>query len=385
MFTLVYGGMQAFIAWRACRAFGWTGGRRRLAWGAAVVMTGLPFLVWWVERCNCGLLSAVYAALVYGWMGYAFLLFWLALLAALLGYLLRRFTGWTSRRGFLAAAGVAAGLSLWGVYAAWHPREVHVRIVSPQLPAEMGVLRVVQITDVHLGLTMGPRRLPTILDRVRALRPDVLISTGDLVDGRAHNVSASAPLFAALRPRLGKYAITGNHEYYKGLQDALRFHEAAGFKVLRAESRELFPGVYLAGVDDPGRAGSAAASAPAHLTDSTPLLRDLPQSAFVVFMKHQPIPPPGQADKVDLQLSGHTHGGQIFPFLLLTYLKYDYGPGMHALPGGGQMYVSRGAGTWGPPMRVFAPAEVTLFELVPARLARAQPAGAQIGSPFSSR
>jgi len=369
MFTLIYGGMQALLAWHACRAFTWSGAKRMLVWLWAAAMTVMPFGVWAVERCDCGWLASLYALLAFGWMGFAFLLFWLVLLASLLGLWLRRWRWWSIRRGFTASATLAACLAAWGVYAALHPRDIHIRIVSPQLPVEMGVLRVVHLTDVHLGLTMGPRRLTAILDQVRALQPDVLVSTGDLVDGRAHNVKGTAPLFAAVQPRLGKFAITGNHEFYKRVEDALQFHEAAGFKVLRAASHELFPGVYLAGVDDPGRAGSVTAAAPAHLVDPTPLLRGLPAEAFVLFLQHQPIPPKQEIEKVDLQVSGHTHGGQIFPFLLFTYLRYEHGPGLHQLPGGGQMYVSRGAGAWGPPIRVFAPAEVTLFELVPAALA----------------
>jgi hypothetical protein len=101
-------------------------------------------------------------------------------------------------------------------------------------------------------------------------------------------------------------------------------------------------------------------------TDDVALIQGLPGEKFVLFMKHQPVVPSASVEKIDLQLSGHTHGGQIFPFYWLTRLRYPLGLGLHTFQGGGSLYVTRGTGTWGPPMRVLAPAEITLIELVPA-------------------
>jgi predicted MPP superfamily phosphohydrolase len=149
---------------------------------------------------------------------------------------------------------------------------------------------------------------------------------------------------------------------------SLAFHEQAGFRSLRGEAVEALPGLLIAGVDDPGRGGPGVVSPRGNdTTDDAALLTGLPEGKFVLFLKHQPLVPGLGAERVDLQLSGHTHGGQIYPFFWLTKLRYALGPGLHALPGGGGLYVSRGSGTWGPPMRVLAPAEITLIELVPAK------------------
>lgn len=372
VFLLVYGGLQAYVARKAVVAFGLRGRARLATWAWAGFMTLGPLLLWPLEHCECRLLVGALAAVVYGWMGASFLFFWLALVLDAWGLAARvfRLPVPSPRQGFLGVAVTVAALSAHGVHEALNPRVERLEIVTGQLPPDMGRLRIALVSDVHLGVTMGPRRLPTILEPLRALDPDILISTGDMVDGGALHLEGAAARFAALRPRFGKYAVMGNHEQYRGLGLSLAFHEQAGFRSLRGEALEVLPGLVIAGVDDPGRGGpGVAAPGGADTTDDLALLRALPRDKFVLFLKHQPVVPdlgdaPG-GSPVDLQLSGHTHGGQIYPFYWLTRLRYPLGPGLHALPGGGHLYVSRGSGTWGPPMRVLAPAEITLIELVP--------------------
>jgi hypothetical protein len=326
-------------------------------------------LLWPLEHCDCRVLVGTFAALVYGWMGASFLFFWLALAVDVWRLPARIFhlPVLTPRHAFLGAAAAVAALSAYGIHEALNPRVERLEIVTAQLPPDTGRVRIVLISDVHLGVTMGPRRLPTILEQVKALDPDILISTGDMVDGSALHLEGSAARFAAIQPRYGKYAVMGNHEQYRGLAQSLAFHEQAGFRSLRGEAVEVLPGLVIAGVDDPGR-GAPGVVLPGGVdtTDDGALLPALPEGKFVLFLKHQPLLARQGMERVDLQLSGHTHGGQIYPFVWLTRLRYDFGPGLHELPGGGRLYVSRGSGTWGPPMRVLAPAEITLIELVPA-------------------
>lgn len=370
VFILVYGGLQAYVAHKAVAVFGLTG-RRRLAMGAWVgFMAVAPLLLWPLERCECRLLVGTLAAVVYGWMGASFLFFCLGLVVDFWRLPARIFhlPVPAPRHAFLGVVAAVATLSAYGVHEALNPRVERLEIVTGKLPPDTGPIRIALISDVHLGVTMGPRRLPTVLEPLRALDPDILISLGDLVDGGAVHLEGSAARFAGLQPRYGKYAVLGNHEQYRGLGLSLAFHEQAGFRVLRGEAVEVLPGLMLAGVDDPGRGGPGVAS-PGGMdsTDDGAALAKLPQGKFVIFLKHQPVAPRQGLERVDLQLSGHTHGGQIFPFYWLTRLRYDYGPGLHELPGGGRLYLSRGTGTWGPPMRVGAPGEITLIELVPAR------------------
>lgn len=370
VFILVYGGLQAYVMHKAVAAFGLTGRKRLAAWAWAGLMTLAPMLLWPLEHCDCRLLVGTIAAIVYGWMGASFLFFWLGLLVDVWRLLSRPFhlPVPSPRHAFLGVVIAVVTLSAYGVHEALNPRVEHLVIPTDKLPPDTGPLRIALISDVHLGVTMGPRRLPTLLEPLKALDPDILISTGDMVDGSAVHLEGSAASFAAIHPRYGKYAVIGNHEQYRGLDMSLAFHEQAGFRVLRGEAVEVLPGLLIAGVDDPGRGGPGVMSPRGNdTTDDGALLTGLPAGKFVIFLKHQPLPPKLGAERVDLQLSGHTHGGQIYPFYWLTKLRYTLGSGLHGLPGGGQLYVSRGSGTWGPPMRVLAPAEITLIELVPAR------------------
>jgi predicted MPP superfamily phosphohydrolase len=149
--------------------------------------------------------------------------------------------------------------------------------------------------------------------------------------------------------------VTGNHEYYAGLDQSLAFLERSGFRLLRGETVTVGDRITLAGVDDP-----TGGSAP----DEAALLKKEPRTRFTVLLKHRPRVNSEAVSLFDLQLSGHAHRGQIFPFNLLTGLEYPMQNGLYELPGNGYLYTSRGTGTWGPPMRILSPPEMTLFEIV---------------------
>jgi len=260
---------------------------------------------------------------------------------------------------------LSLGLTLivvaYGVFAATQPRIERVTLRTQKLPAGQPPLRIALVSDVHLGALVGKRALRRILARLETLKPDLLLSCGDLVDGQADRLGRLIPKLSAIQPPLGKYAVTGNHEYYVGLEHALDFHARAGFRVLRAEAVEVSPTLSLVGVDDPtGRRFGQPDTC-----DEGPALRSVSSGRYTILLKHQPVITPDGSPRADLQLSGHVHQGQIFPFNLFVRLVYRNPTGLSPLPGGGQLYVSRGTGTWGPPMRVLAPGEITLIELSP--------------------
>ncbi len=358
VFFLLYGGIQAYMAHAVDHAFALTGPARLLIWLIALSMALSPTLLWLLERHPAvRSLSVSVAWVVFGWMGYAFLFFWLGLAFDVYG-LGARITGLpvpAPRPELLGLSAAVLAVCLYGFHSARHPRVERVSIRTGKLPADSPGLRIALISDVHLGMLIGRRRLERILAQVEALKPDVLVSAGDLVDAQAHYLDGLSSRLAAFRPRLGKFAVTGNHERYAGLDHALDFHERAGFRLLRGESAQV-GGVVLAGVDDP-----AALAGP---VDETRLLAGITADRFVVLLKHQPRVNPSA--RFDLQLSGHTHRGQVFPFGLLVKRVYPMIEGLHDLPGGRRLYVSRGTGTWGPPIRVLAPAEITLIELTVA-------------------
>lgn len=366
LFFLLYGAVQFYCAHKTSRGMGLTGVGRWLAYLFALTMTFGPLLVWQVERLETYQQVAVYAAwAVYGWMGFSFLFFSVGLLfdayagVARLGSLPRLEPAGV----FIVLTLLAAGLWIMGFHSAWTPRVEHIVIRSEKIPAKSDGLRIVQISDVHLGVLIRQKRLDEILSRVRALNPDILVSTGDLVDAQAHHLNGLSDKIADFEPRLGKFAINGNHESYVGLEHAQAFHERAGFKMLRGSHAEV-AGIVLAGVDDPAvfnpHWSGREPAAPPELNEPA-MLRRIDPDRFIVLLKHQPRIDPGS--RFDLQLSGHTHAGQIYPFRHLVRLVYPMIEGLHALNNGGRLYVNRGTGTWGPPIRVFAPPEITLIEL----------------------
>jgi hypothetical protein len=186
------------------------------------------------------------------------------------------------------------------------------------------------------------------------------VSTGDLVDGELDSVEGLAEILRGIPAPRGKIAVLGNHEYYAGIDRSIAFTRKSGFTLLRDESVTIDDAVRIAGVDDPagaryGRAGGTSEAA---------LLGNRPDGRFTLLLKHRPQLDPATGGKFDLQLSGHTHHGQLFPFRLLTRLAYPLLGGTHSVPGGGILHVSRGTGTWGPPMRFLAPPEITVVDIV---------------------
>ena len=254
-----------------------------------------------------------------------------------------------------------------GIYArmaAIDIRTEHVIIETPKIPEEMGRFRIVQISDVHLGLIVGERRLSRILDAVRAAKPDILVSTGDLLDGQIDGTKILATEFQKINPPYGKVAVNGNHEYYVGVRMARDFCKAAGFTLLENKTFNI-PGVAaIVGVDDPaaGRFGLST-----KITEKQ-LLSGLPKDRFVLLLKHRPTLAPDSKGLFDLQLSGHTHKGQIFPFTLIIKMLYPIDAGLLELGNDSYLYVNPGSGTWGPPMRFLAPPEVTVIDLVHGKL-----------------
>ncbi|MDD3813539.1 MAG: metallophosphoesterase [Desulfocapsaceae bacterium] len=250
----------------------------------------------------------------------------------------------------------------YGLFEAANIHLEHIEIASPKIPKNRGRIRIAQISDVHLGLIIGEERLNRIITRIKEANPDILVSTGDLVDGQLNHLTTEARLLAAVKPPLGKIAITGNHEFIAGLQDALDFTEKSGFTMLRHQGM-VIDGINVVGVDDP----AAKSWGKEHAKSERDLLLAQPRGNFTVLLKHRPDINPDSLGLFDLQLSGHTHKGQIFPFNLLTWLFYPQRAGQLTILNNGLLYPSRGTGTWGPPIRFLAPPEVTIIDLVPRR------------------
>jgi predicted MPP superfamily phosphohydrolase len=306
-------------------------------------------------------LAIVVAWTSYTWMGFVFLFFFVSLSIQFIAFINqvvsaspRSETQLTLTELFAIALGLSLGLSIYALWRAAWPRLVRISLQSPRLPADTH-LRLVQISDLHLGLVPTPLRLKRIIWLIKAASPDVLVSTGDFTDLRTEQFCSALANLATLKASLGKYAVTGNHEYYAGLTRSEQVLRKAGFTLLRQRCVNLTESVQIAGVDDP-----VAVNGRPHLEEEA--LHNADRERFTILLKHRPELEPSMMDRIDLQISGHTHDGQIFPFTLLPRLLYQARPGLTQF-GRAALYLSRGTGTWGPPMRFpFAP-EVTLFEI----------------------
>jgi len=252
------------------------------------------------------------------------------------------------------------------------PRLRCLEIALPRWPEASDGFRIVQISDIHIGPVLGREFASWLVDRVNALEPDLVAITGDLVDGSVRLLADEVAPFAGLRAREGVYFVTGNHDHYSGARDWSAAIAKLGITVLRNERRSLsLPGgvVELAGVDDhrarllPGEAGE----------DLDGALAGADPGRCLLLLAHDPSTfKRASGLGVDLQLSGHTHGGQIWPFHHLVRLAIPFVAGLYRR-GAAQLYVSRGTGFWGPPMRLLAPAEITEI-----RLKRALPPPARV-------
>lgn len=271
-------------------------------------------------------------------------------------------TAASPRQLFVMPALLALAIYGYGLFEAADLRLEQIEIASPKITAKHGRIRIAQISDVHLGFIVREDLLGKVLAKIKGVKPDILVSTGDLLDGQTNNLTPEAQLLAAFNPPLGKIAITGNHEFYAGLQDALAFTKKSGFSMLRQKGMTV-GGINFAGVDDP---------AVDYLGKKLPMseqdvLATLPKGNFTVLLKHRPVIDPKSLGLFDLQLSGHTHKGQIFPFNLVTWLFYPERAGELTRLSSGFLYLSRGTGTWGPPIRFLSPPQVTIIDLVPAK------------------
>ncbi|HEX5202680.1 metallophosphoesterase [Paractinoplanes rhizophilus] len=261
-------------------------------------------------------------------------------------------------RGAAIFAGLtAAGITGYGVRTALGPPQLD-RWSMPmaKLPRTMDGLRLAVVSDIHLGPLTGTRHVGRIVDLINSVQADIVCVVGDLVDGTVAELGRFATPLADIESRHGAYFVTGNHEYYSGYEPWIEEVTRLGLRPLRNERVEI-DGLDLAGVNDLG--GAPFDDGP----DFAKALGDRDASRPVVLMAHQPAAARDAAPfGVDLQLSGHTHGGQMAPFNLLVKLDQPVVSGYGNVDGV-PVYVTNGAGFWGPPVRVGAPPQVTVVEL----------------------
>jgi predicted MPP superfamily phosphohydrolase len=300
-------------------------------------------------------------ALSFYWMAFIFWAFCAGLPMDAWNLLIKLIPG--ARRppaiGSLVQLRVLVGMTI--LLFSWSAGEARrLRIRPLDLPG-LSVPRTVKIaffTDLHLSPYGNKAAAERTLALLKATEPDIILCGGDLLDATTAEIRDELLALADLKPPLGKYAVLGNHEYYAGLSNSLAAYQLAGFKLLRAERVEPLPGLSIGGVDD--LHGLAAGDI--CFWDEDKALPHAGTPGAAILLKHKPVVTEIGAARSNLQLSGHTHGGQIFPFHILVGLFFEKGFGLYH-ENGRWLYVSNGSGTWGPPLRLFARPEVTLITL----------------------
>ncbi len=242
------------------------------------------------------------------------------------------------------------------------PQVKEVDIPLRNLPPSFDGFKIAQISDLHIGSTIGRRYTQNVVDIVNDLKPDLVALTGDFVDGSVEDLAHDVEPLSALQASCGVFFITGNHEYYSGAFDWIDEFKRLGARVLLNQHVLISRGgenIILAGVTD----YTAVSMVESHASDPVKALAGAPPGLIKILLAHQPASCHTAAEAgFDLQLTGHAHGGQFFPFTFLVRFFQQYYKGLNR-HNGMWIYVNRGTGYWGPPMRTGAPCEITLITL----------------------
>ena len=368
----VFGGFIAFVWHRLAIAPGWRPRWVRYAVAAVlVVLTAFAFAGFdvWGGSFTPAQMRPV------AWLGQAFLASCLYLFLGLVPVWLASVAIWllrwrhddhgrSARRRLNAiasplVAAVAVGVTAYGAVEAATPSVSRFELASPQLPAEFDGARVALVTDVHAGAVRSAAFTQQVVDLVNEQEPDLIVLAGDLVDGKAARYAPELAPLADLRAPLGVFATTGNHEMFEDTVNWVSAFEDVGLVVLGNESVPLERGgatMVLAGVHDAIGEGVFAPDYDAALAGVDP-------EGFTLLAAHQPLQAfEVEGRGVDLQVSGHTHGGQMWPINYLVPLQQPMLEGRGDVAGT-PVITSRGAGAWGPAIRVAAPPEVPIITL----------------------
>lgn len=340
----------------------------RPAWRTLLALTAIAtpagLLAPWFDRRATRLAIAWPGLILMGWFSTLVILtLFRNVLTALAGIFSDMVPAWSSP-GARAVVLLALTASVVGyVNARRLPGIRRLDFPHPRIDPGLDGLRIVQLSDIHVGPTIGARQMRRLVAACNQLAPDLVVITGDVVDGSPARLEGAVAELAALQTRHGVFMVPGNHDYYSGIHDWLPVFARHGIRVLLNSHEAVRTGsstLYLAGVTD----HSAHRFVATHRSDAEAALRGIPEQAPVVMLAHQPVQGLHMpSERIMLQLSGHTHGGQFFPWRYAVPLQQPITAGLSDKLGHA-VYVSRGTGYWGPPKRILSPAEITLITLL---------------------
>lgn len=377
---VVLGIGYAYIGWRVIIPAKLVMPWKLYAWLALGLMLLLPFGSMFLMRFDERLIDPL-SWVIYVGLGFLSIVFtmvlardiiWLGALGA--GKLINLFQtsaapSESSRREFLLQAtnlgmlGLAGAFTAYGIFEARRkPGLVNITVPVRNLPAEFEGFKIVQITDIHAGLTVKRDWIETLVKQIQDLKPDLIAFTGDLADGTVSHLRDDVAPFAELHAPYGKFFVTGNHEYYSGVEQWVEEARRLGYDVLNNEHRLVRKNdssFVLAGVTD----YSGGQFLAGHKSDPAAAVRNAPSDFVKILLAHQPRTLyAAESLGFDLILSGHTHGGQFFPWNIVATIGQPFIKGLHKV-NGTWLYVSKGTGYWGPPVRLGARSEITVVTL----------------------
>ena len=351
--------MHGYLFWRIS-SLPWfrRAPRRKYLWIVALLIWILFILGSVLGHGNEGGFSSVLERLAMDWLGILFIATTVMLVVDLLsgfGLWMRAYL--VRLRSFcLLITGIFIVIAM--VQGSRPPVVVQHDVLLSVLPSELDGITIAALSDLHLGSQFGPNWLADRVIQVQALQPDIIVLLGDNFEGHGEPDPALLPVLAELKARLGVYAVTGNHEHFGDNDAAISLTERAGIQWLRDDWLQIRPGLVLVGVEDLTMYWQNGSSEDL----VTPVLVGRPEGATVLF-SHSPLQVKKAANAgADLMLSGHTHGGQIWPFGYLVQQFYPYLVGRHEIDGM-SLIISRGTGLWGPRMRLWHPSEIPLITL----------------------
>jgi predicted MPP superfamily phosphohydrolase len=355
----IWAAMHAYVFWRL-GSIPWIAAHVPWGWrlAAGLGFWGLYPLARMLRHRIPEPLAWAFEYVASNWLGILFLLFCALLVIDVftLGGVL-----WRKHGGEIRGYSTLVALALSSIAMALAVRTPVVReyeVHLPGLPRERDGLVMVQVSDMHIGSLIGHQWTTRLVEQVNAMHPDVVVLVGDILDGNVDRIRPAVQALGRLKAPLGIYGVTGNHEYYAGVDHCVEVLEEFGVKMLRDHSREVVPGLVMAGVDDltariQFRKGDNALER---------ALDRRPEGATIL-LSHSPMRVEEAAKLgVNLMLSGHTHNGQIWPFKYLVKMRYPHVSGRYDV-NGMPIIVCRGTGTWGPRMRLWRPSEIVRIRL----------------------
>ena len=360
LFTLIYGGMHVYTYFKLRPFF------LPHLWLLISLLALLGCSIFIAETLLHNNLGTSFAApllyMAFIWMGIVFMFFTFSVSIDLMSWIIAK-AGIPQVHSYLVSPArtliVGFTIVLIAIYGYFSALGVHIEYLTFKSPKIITPVKIVQISDLHLGLLSSRSYYQKVIDKINALHPDIIVSTGDLIDMEPNHLDELGKLMVRLQAKYGKYAVLGNHEAFAGIAESRKFTESIGFKLLSNTGVSIANVVNLVGVDDPAIEGRLNQSS----VNESALLKQFDNGLYTILLKHQPVVAQNSRGLFDLQLSGHTHGGQIFPFSLLIHLFYKAPFGLSNQGDNRWLYVSRGTGTWGPPMRVLARPEITVIQL----------------------